>query len=758
MKTHRFLPIMAMSSVSLLLGSGAALAQEGGGSAKRSTQLEEVVVTARKKAENVQDISASLTAHTGDSLDAKGIVDIKDLQNVTPGLTVTEMASYSLIFIRGIGSDAFQGPIDSSVATYIDGLYITYTSNQAQSLGNVQSVTVLKGPQGTLYGRNAVGGAIVVETKKPDFVEPQMSVSVEGGSYNMLKGKAHISGPITENLALGASGLYQNRETYLTYTPDPSQKHRDYDDRGHKFEARWAPSDWLEVNASYYKVDHASSDSVPLTNSEPTPTFAAVLTANDEPWETGVGTEVFTEMETESAKLMFDINNRYFNTKAVFGHTEFFSNIFWDYDMSQEKLLVIEAVPNTAETDSLEVVFTNSETGPAWLTWIGGFYIEDTFKDQRTPVYVDPAVVGSQILLGNAELVNALTGALGPLNPVEPVNLVLYGGVDTDAKAAFVEFDIDVTDYISVKFGGRYSDETRVIPESWVDARTGEDGNGNPQYERVFDYEPDQATWRDFTPSFGIDYQFTDDIMIYYSYATAFKSGNFNGLNINEPPERIEPENAESHEIGIKSDLLDGALRFNAAVFSTEVTDGHAQILSLASGGVTRLENATAYTVEGVEIEMVYNTPLDGLVVNFAGTFLDGSYDDYECTNFDPETGMEGTFDCTGNDTIRTSDFSGTIDISYSFNIWRLENEIGLGGYYNSGFWFDPTNNVPEDEYHKLNARFSVYDPETRFKLYAFGSNLNNAVSHMQKFRQDFGVGESYARPRMWGVGLQWEY
>ncbi len=752
--------MLIASSLPLLLGSAPSYAQSG----KSSRQLEEVVVTARKKEENVQDISASLTAHTGAMLDSMGITDIKDLQNVTPGLTVNEMASYSMIFIRGIGSDAFQGPIDSSVATYIDGLYITYTSNQAQSLGNVASVTVLKGPQGTLYGRNAVGGAIVVETKKPDFEEVRANISGEVGNYDLTKGKVHLSGPVSDSLAFGVSGLYANRETYLTYTPDPSQKHKDYDDRGFKVEGRWAPTDWLEVNASHYKVDHASSDSVPLTNDTPSPLFASTLTANPDPWQTGVGTEVFTEMESESTKLMFDVSSSYVNWKTVLGHTEFFSNIFWDYDMSEEKLLIIEAIPNTAETDSLEMVFSNSDVGPEWLTWIGGIYVESTFKSQRTPIYLDPVFVGQQLLGLNPDLLNGLLAQLGStgssLNPEEPVNLVLYGGVDTDAKAAFAEFTVDVFEDFSVKFGGRYSDETRTITESWVDARVQNlpGGQGNTEYERVFDYEPQEATWTDFTPSFGLEYHINDDVMIYYSYATAFKSGNWNGLNINEPPGKVEPENAESHEIGMKSDFLEGDLRVNASVFSTEVTDGQAQILSLASGGVTRLENAAAYTVAGAELEVYYTTPIDGLQLTFAGTWLDGEYDEFECTGFDEETGLEGTFDCSGNDTIRTSDFSGTVDVSYRFDIGRFENEIGFGAYYNSGFWFDPTNNVPEEEYTKANARFSIYDPESKLKLFGYGSNLNNSVSHMQRFRQDFGVGESYARPRMYGVGVEWEY
>lgn len=725
--------------------------------------LEEVVVSARKMSANTQDVSTSISAFSGEDLNAQGVADVKDLQAVTPGLIVTEMASYSLIFLRGIGSDAFQGPIDSSVATYMDGLYITYTSSQAQSLGVVDSVNVLKGPQGTLYGRNAVGGAIVIETKKPSFQEPEVILSAEGGNYNLLKGKAHVSGPVGDKFAFGLSGMYTNRETYLTYTPDPSQKHKDYDDRGYKVAARWQPTDWLEVNASNYKIRHTSADGVPLTNSEVAPAFRAVLTENDTPWETGVGTEVFTEMESVSSQISFDIINEYVNTKVLFGHTEFFSNIFWDYDLSQEKVLIIEAVPNTADTDSLEIVFNSSEWGPDWFSWVGGFYFEDTFKDQRTPIYVDAVAVASGLVGVDLGALNDLVGALGlgafGLSDTENINAVLYGGVQTDAFAAFAEFTFDITDSISARVGGRYSDETREITESYVDARAqGLPLIGATDFIRAFDYPSQERTWTDFNPSFGVDWRYNESSMLYYSYTTGFKSGNFNALNINAAPEAIEPEEAESHEIGLKADWFDGDLRTNFALFTTTIQNGHSQILSLASGGVTRLENASEYTVEGGEAEITYTGLIDGLRMTFAGTWLKGEYEEFECTGFDPETGLQRTFDCSGKDTVRTPDFSGTIDVAYSFTVSRFEGEIGVGAYYNSGFWFNPNNNVEEEEYIKTNARASLYDPETNLKLFAWGKNLNNEVSHLQKFRQDFGVGESYAAPRMYGVGIEYKY
>jgi iron complex outermembrane receptor protein len=155
----------------------------------KSRLLEEIVVTAQKREENLQEVPSSVQAFSAGQLDAQGVSDIKDMQLVTPGLTYDSMASYSIIFIRGVGGDAFQAGIDSSVATYIDGLYLPFTFSSAQALGDVKQVEVLKGPQGTLYGRNAIAGAIKVELKEPCSDEYCGDVLQQFGNFNDTKTK-----------------------------------------------------------------------------------------------------------------------------------------------------------------------------------------------------------------------------------------------------------------------------------------------------------------------------------------------------------------------------------------------------------------------------------------------------------------------------------------------------------------------------------------------------------------------------------------
>ena len=178
-----------------------------------SRLLEEVVVTAQKRQENVQDVPISMQAFSGEKLDALGITDQVDLQRITPGLNVTEQVSYTITFLRGIGTDATIAA-DPSVATYIDGIYYPFASNLAQNFGAVERIEVLKGPQGTLFGRNATGGAIAIHTKNPEFDGFSGEALAEVGSFGSSQGRLHVNVPIVDDVALSATAIYSTTDGY----------------------------------------------------------------------------------------------------------------------------------------------------------------------------------------------------------------------------------------------------------------------------------------------------------------------------------------------------------------------------------------------------------------------------------------------------------------------------------------------------------------------------------------------------------------
>eukprot|EP00456_Euglypha_rotunda_P053149 TRINITY_DN4286_c0_g1_i4.p1 TRINITY_DN4286_c0_g1~~TRINITY_DN4286_c0_g1_i4.p1 ORF type:complete len:322 (-),score=78.08 TRINITY_DN4286_c0_g1_i4:11-949(-) len=223
---------------------------EAAQSAPRNRFIEEVVVTAQKREENLQDVPISVQAFSAEALDARGISDPVALATITPGMTYSQTASYSIIYIRGIGTDAFIPSADMSIATYIDGVYFPFSHGLAQNFGAVERGDVLKGPQGTLFGRNSTGGAINVVTKKPgrDF---EASFQSSYGNYNDFQERGYVNVPIGDTLAVSVSGLYNHSEFYYDLTPSsPHQPLPPEISKGGRVRANWAPNEYFDITLS----------------------------------------------------------------------------------------------------------------------------------------------------------------------------------------------------------------------------------------------------------------------------------------------------------------------------------------------------------------------------------------------------------------------------------------------------------------------------------------------------------------------------
>lgn len=260
------------------------------------------------------------------------------------------------------------------------------------------------------------------------------------------------------------------------------------------------------------------------------------------------------------------------------------------------------------------------------------------------------------------------------------------------------------------------------------------------------------------SPKATLDFKPFDDVLVYASYSEGFKAGNFNGINLNLPPQQVDPELVKSYELGWKSDLFDRRLRLNLALFRNEVTDGQVQFISILSGGLVAFQNAAAYTIDGADVELTWAiTP--NLVANVIATYLDGSYDEFVGSGFNENTGvLSRNIDFSGNDTIRTARYSGNAGLNYFFQLLGLDWEIGGDAYYNDGFYYNPANTIEEKDYVVYNARLSALHPGSNVRLTLWGKNLDDEVYTLQKFEHDFGVTTIYAPQRTFGVTFQWDY
>ncbi len=753
--------------------SGAAASGDGA----KNRLIQEVVVTAGKREQNLQKVASSVQAFSGETLDAKGISDVKDLAQVTPGLNYDSMASYSIIFIRGIGGDAFQAGIDSSVATYIDGLYLPFTFSSAQALGDVKDIEVLKGPQGTLYGRNAIAGAITVQLKEPSTVT-NLDILAQYGNYKDYKTKVSLGGavPFTNNtLAASGSFLYEDRHAFDTDFVDPASKYHPFRNVGFRGALKWDPIEHTDIQASYYDLKSQDADSVATELLTVAPAFQGVLTPNSTPHTSGNSNNVGVHASTRIFMITaLDQHVDWFDSKLILGHSQARSSITFDYDSAPEPVLDISALPNTAKSDSAELILTSNPVNtPEWLQWIGGFYAENTEKTGRYPVTVDAIALG----VGTAG--SAQFGGASPVctfleaeinfdcdantntnkNPL--VQVPLTSGIYNAARSIYGQATSNITDQLAFVVGGRASTELGRLNYSTVNFRlVAPDGTTTPTGTAI-SYRKQSHTWVSFTPNAGLNFQLDRDILLYYKFSEAYKSGNFNGLNINDPPTRVEPELAQGNEAGFKTEWFsDHSLKVNGAVFTTTVTNAQEQTLSLTSGGVTSLQNAAAYTVRGVELEINWFA-LESLALGVNGDVLHGRYSDFHGRGFETNTtGLDNeNLDFTGKHTVRTPTVSGDAYVNYTFDLpLGLTGEAASDVFYNSGFFYDPLNTVTQPSYYEINAHFSVFDPRSNIRLTAFGKNLNDAVVFSQKYAQDFGVTGFYGAPRTYGLTLTWSY
>jgi iron complex outermembrane recepter protein len=737
--------------------------------ASRSRLVEEIVVTAQKREENLQDVPIAVAAFSAEMLDAKGIDDVKGLAINTPGLVYNQIAGYSILYMRGIGSDAFIPSADASIATYIDGIYYPFNQGLAQSFGAVQRVEVLKGPQGTLFGRNSTGGAINVVTRKPDLQETSSEVQVSYADYDQLYTRAHVNVPLHDAFALSVSGLYNREDPY--YDLISLQRGRAGPDvtRGFRAKLRWAPSDSLDLVYTYSLIEQQGHSGTRLVGRDVKPLALAIdPTAMEQPdYVDGSDYFVYFVGKTPVHVLDAKYSAPWFDVRFLGGDQDIKTDSSADYDGTNGNIASFRSPDQIADIRTYEVQFISNTDGwgADWLKWIGGYYYIESLAGYNKLLFGVEANALSRLPDALEAQLRQQLADLG-ISGIPGVDigggLVLRGLLGTESTSYFAQGTADITDWFAVTLGGRYQTETRRIVASSTSLQLPDTSAG----PTLFNFPKPSEDTSNFSPKISLDFKPWDDTLIYLSYTKGFKSGTFNIINIyqaNSP--FIPPETVETYEAGYKGDLLGGYLRFNAAAFFNEITNVQVQTISLTSGGAVRFESAGGAENMGAEFDLTWEfLPrwVPGLVFVASGMYLKGEYTDYtNGTGFDETTGtFQQNLDFTGNETLRTPEYSGSVGLNYNFNIGPGNLELGADVYYNSGFYFTAQNKerVSEQAYELVNARISyLYEP-WNVRLTAFGKNINNGKYHIQMFENDFSTWKTLAPPAYYGVRLNWSF
>ncbi|USA42774.1 TonB-dependent receptor [Spongiibacter taiwanensis] len=727
--------------------------------------IEEVVVLAQKREENIQDVPISLAAFSAQALDAKGIDDPVGLAQFTPGLTYGQSVNFAVVYIRGVGTDAFLPDSDPSVATYIDGIYYPFANGQAQAFGAVERVEVLKGPQGTLFGRNSTGGAINIITKSPG-IEPEASAQLIKSRFDTLKQRYYLSYPVGDMLASSVSYVRSTADQYYKGTRGDGnggttgfpQENTD----GYRYKLRFSPTDNIDLNLAYIDYQQYGLGSTVMPNTAPSLLAQALqVEAETRDYHANVDVASYFSLDNQVLYGQFEWRLPWFDLKLLASDQDISTDNVYDQDGSDAPFITFDAKGQFADVTTQEIQLVSNDSAPDWLEWIvGAYHLEQESGFPLNRLSLASLDISDNELYG-IPLPSQLIDVLADFGVPDGLSVGLVSLLGTESTAYFAQSTVHLNDSFSLTLGGRYQEERRYVIESSIGA-VNLDGS---RTDALFFSTPEKET-SNFSPKVSLAYNPADDLMIYGSYTIGFKSGTFNTTNIYDEPEYVDPEEVTSIELGVKSQWLDRSLTLNGALFENTIDDLQVQFVSLISGGAVSLENAGSAQIRGAEVDSQWLPAPErnpGLVITLSAAYLDSEYTDYKnASGFDETTGLYnmGFGDFTGNRVVRTPEWTTNLGANQVVALGDTgELEFAASAYYSSGLYFLAQNSSVsyQESYTVVDASVSFLHYASNIRATVFGKNMTDEHYATSQIHGDAGRVEYLAPPPVYGIRLNWE-
>ncbi|MAC32329.1 MAG: hypothetical protein CME38_01830 [Haliea sp.] len=698
--------------------------------------LEEVVVTAQKRNQSLQDVPVAVSAFTNEALTDFGVSNTQSLQMVTPSLVYNNTGAEGSPYLRGVGTRLASLGLESSVATYIDDRYVSRPAASLFELSDVERIEVLKGPQGTLYGRNATGGAIRVITMDPDD-EFEGDVSLSVGNYNRMNLSGRVNIPITDTLAAQVSGISSNRDGYAdNLVPEGASELDDRDFQATRAKVRWdiAPDAMMKLSVAYWNQDdNNGNDRVAVGPSELSVGLSRGGITGTKPDEAATANNATIEQDEISADLRFDVAFESFDFASITTYSDFDSESPTDGDGTSDVTLDATRAQDV-QTYTQEFQLLSNGDGP--LNWIVGMYY--FYQEGDTFAIAD--------INGGAATIS---------------NMDQY--VETDAYSLFGQATYNFNDHWALTLGGRWNTEEKDVEQTLIPG-TVPNGVGTPPNIPFEDNE----SWDEFTPKATVEYR-TDTSLIYLTYAVGFKSGGFNYPAASPAAVPLGPEILDSIELGYKGDLMDDRLRLNGALFYYDYQDlqvTRAAADTTGSGISLTTENAADASVLGFELDLTALVT-EALTLTAGVSVLDSEYKNYDASAKIPREGVAGLtdafFDADGESLLRASDFSGYVSANYEIDVQKGRVPIVLTYSYKSEYDFDfvgssETQALTQDDYGLLSLRVSYVPSSEKWRVAVWGNNLTDEEYFTEVAANAFGLWGSYGEPRTYGVDLSYYF
>jgi iron complex outermembrane recepter protein len=700
-------------------------------SADAGANFGDIVVTAQRRSERLQDTPLAITALSGTALQRAPITDISDIQTSVPNVNISLHNSAAVVAIRGIGFDILTAGADGSVAIHTDGVYQSRPSSALGALYDVDRIEVARGPQGTLYGRNATGGAINVVSRKPTST-PEGYVNLTYANYNSVSVEAALSGPISGDvLRARISAKIEQRDGWGKNLFNG----KDIDDvksRAIRAMIDFRPSDTVSflLSGEYFKRDdsgaanHVAGCVTPVCG--PNAATSRGFTLPSDPRDVDQDFQPVYRPEQYAVSLTSRVELPFADLTAISGYRD--GNFYWltDFDGTRQREAFLTREENY-KTFSQEVQLGHRDGNVDWI--LGGFYFYEKNYARANGHFV-------------------------PFFAPTFTDYFQGGTLYTNAYAVFGELSYHLTPELTLTAGGRYSHEKKRIKGEFTFTR----GPVNIVARQAAPTAaipcvtcrglPDSVSFNAFTPKIGVQYKFSSNQMLYVTVQKGFKSGGFAAGAVTPS---FQPETIWNYEAGLKATWLDRALTTNIAVYHYDYKDLQ---VGQVIGNATQIANAGTAKVDGIETEfrlaLGEHLSLDGF----------GSYNHARITNYTvPNAAINPALplDLSGNLLSNAPKWTGKIGLEYKADAfggsltWRGEL------FSSSRVYFSTFNNATNDQdpYTLFNASLR-YEGADDWFANLFMNNITNrtvkAGGVVSSGTVGSIVGVTYLPPRTYGV------
>ena len=683
-----------------------------------------IIVTAQRRAERLEDVPISITAVSSAKLEAANITSFSEIGSISPGTIISQQGPFYLPAIRGITTQSITSGQENNIATYVDGVYQANKVGLNFDFNNIEGIEILKGPQGTLFGRNATGGAILVKTLDPGD-EPEARIGISYGSYNDKRVQVYASTPLSDTVGFNIAGYWRDSDGYVR---DVSGFDTGYhEELNVRTKLKFDPSENFSatIALNYFDLSDPLGIAWTFVDNPGAAVLAPGVYVESRPNRTSFGFQpvVDTESFGASATLEYDFGSVVL--KSISSYTDYKHRMLLDVDGSAAPIVTQDT---EHENDTIQQEFNLSSDYEGAFSWVlGAYYFNNKYDLNK----------------------NQINGAVP----------FFRNSLEVEAYALYADGTLQLSDRWFLTGGVRYSAEEATV---------------EPVHSTDTPATLTTADWDSFTPRISLRYEISSDTNVYATFSQGFKSGTFDPTN--PVPIKVEPEEIDAYEVGFKT--YQGNYRFDAAAYYYDfanLQDSQTVSTGVIGGGLaTQIANVASSEIYGGEIQASYD-PTENLSI-YGGV----AYTHAEYTSYPDASGAAVVTTPLGDLwTTIPQDWKGltpprapewminlganyTVDVGAAGALEFSGNLAYTGEQSPTTIFVDPVTNQQlyvQDAYTLINLSAAWHLPGDRATISVYGKNIGDESYHLvHRAFNTFGRHEIFGAPATYGVKLTYDF